>query len=212
MLPSPFTSSTRDNGPNWSLIMEGPGFNMLEHENESDKPRGRSRTVHDWMKVSEYAKPLAMFAFVFGLQVGHLLEHVTLALSGNAFLGPEADTQLFHYAFNTLILFSSAILVRTYSRNPWTYVLLIVAGLHEAEDTTTYVRFVLQSHVLNGLLDASDPGLMGIGGTIGLLPLRAVDLHNLYNGLEWILVTLGFWHEVEAISTGETTSTEELAS
>ena len=27
----------------------------------------------------------------------------------------------------------------------------------------------------------------------------STDLHNLYKGLEWILLALGFWHRTEAV-------------
>lgn len=41
------------------------------------------------------------------------------------------------------------------------------------------------------------PGLLGRGGLVGLSPLERLDLHNVYNGLEVILIQLGLWHEVE---------------
>ncbi len=42
------------------------------------------------------------------------------------------------------------------------------------------------------------PGLLGLGGAIGVIPLGRLDLHDVYNGLEMILIVLGFWNETEA--------------
>ena len=42
------------------------------------------------------------------------------------------------------------------------------------------------------------PGLFGVGGAFGVTPLPRLELHNIYNGVEMILIVLGFWHSSRA--------------
>ncbi|MGH2473134.1 MAG: hypothetical protein ACRDG6_12230 [Candidatus Limnocylindria bacterium] len=45
------------------------------------------------------------------------------------------------------------------------------------------------------------PGLLGLGGAIGVIPIERPDLHNIYNGFEMILMVLGFNFETELALT-----------
>lgn len=148
-------------------------------------------------RVNALIRALGLFALLFWFQVGHMVEHLSLAFRGQPLLGAEADSQLFHLVFNLAIaLLAIAILIR-HPRNPWAYPLALVCVLHEAEDVYVYVRFVATTGALNGAITEGEAGLLGADGALHLLPIQQLDLHNLYNGLEWILVTLGFWHQVD---------------
>jgi hypothetical protein len=130
-----------------------------------------------------------LFAWVFLAQLGHLIEHISVAIQGKALLGSQFDSELSHLLFNGVIAVLSVVLVMVYPRNPWVYPLLVIAVFHGIEHIYIYDQF-LRNGVLNG------PGLLGRGGAIGLIPLDRLDLHNVYNGVEVILMLLGFGHEV----------------
>jgi hypothetical protein len=153
-------------------------------------------------RVGQVLRRLGLFAFVLWLQVGHMIEHLSLALRGVPLLGAEADSQLFHFLFNSAIAVVACVLLFRHPRNPWVYVLAIVALLHESEDLYVYAHYVLASGALNGPITEGETGLLGIGGAIGVIPITQLDLHNIYNGSEWILVTLGFWYELESLELG----------
>jgi len=144
-------------------------------------------------------RALLVFGFAFGLQLGHLVEHLSLAFRGVAFLGPEADSPLTHFVFNTLIAVLAIVLVRSYRGNPWVYPLAIVAFFHELEDGYNYFHFAFATGLLDGPPQLLATGVLARGGVLAVLPVAPVDLHNLYNGLEWILLALGFWHQTEAV-------------
>ena len=94
--------------------------------------------------------------------------------------------------FETLIgaiALLSVVLVLVYPRNPWVYPLVILAIFHGIEHAYIFHQF-MRTGLTNG------PGLLGKGGAIGLVPLERLDLHNVYNGLEVVLMTLGFSLEV----------------
>jgi len=80
--------------------------------------------------------------------------------------------------------------VTAYPRNPWVYPLLVISILHAIEHV-----YIFHMYVQTGV--TSGPGLFGLGGAIGILPLPRIDLHNVYNGVEVILLGLGVWHETE---------------
>ncbi|MGH2473302.1 MAG: hypothetical protein ACRD1T_01160 [Acidimicrobiia bacterium] len=137
--------------------------------------------------------PLAgrwLFAWVFLAQLGHLLEHISVAIQGKALLGAQFDSELSHLLFNGAIAVLSIVLVLVYPRNPWVYPLVVLSIFHGIEHVYIYRQF-LETGVTNG------PGLLGRGGAIGLIPLERLDLHNVYNGLEVILMVLGFWQEAD---------------
>jgi hypothetical protein len=145
--------------------------------------------------------PLAgrwLFAWVFLAQLGHLIEHISVAIQGKPLLGSAFDSELSHLIFNGAIAVLAVVLVLVYPRNPWVYPLVILAIFHGIEHVYIYDQF-LKTGVSNG------PGLLGRGGAIGLIPLDRLDLHNVYNGLELTLMTLGLWHESESCigPTGE---------
>lgn len=150
----------------------------------------------DWLR--SVVRALLAFGLLFSLQLGHLIEHILLVLSGKPFFGQAAQSQMWHFSFNTTIGVVAVIVLLVYRRNPWVYPLVLITSMHGIEDAYRYVQFVIGTGQLDGLLSLADPQLFGIGGRIGLIPLEPTDLHNLWNGLEWILITLGFAHEVEA--------------
>jgi hypothetical protein len=133
---------------------------------------------------------LWLFAFVLLAQLGHLIEHISVAIQGRGLLGPQFDSELSHLLFNGLIAVLALALVVKYPGNPWVYPLLALSLLHAMEHIYIYGQY-LRSGLTNG------PGLFGLGGALGLIPLGRIDLHNAYNGLEIILMCLGLWHEVE---------------
>lgn len=137
--------------------------------------------------------PLAgkwLFAWVFLLQLGHLIEHIAKQLSGAGLFGPSLDTEVSHLIFNGLIAIVSLVLVAVYPHNPWVYPLCVLSVFHGIEHAYIFEQF-LRTGVTNG------PGLFGVGGAFGVIPLDRLDLHNVYNGLEMILMVLGFWTETE---------------
>ena len=138
--------------------------------------------------------PLAgrwLFALVFLAQLGHLIEHVSVAIQGKGLLGPQFDSELSHLLFNGLIAVVSLVLVAVYPRNPWVYPLVILSMFHGVEHAYIFDKFVR-----TGIPNA--PGLLGSDGAIGLIPLNRLELHNVYNGLEMIFMVLGFWNESES--------------
>lgn len=131
-----------------------------------------------------------LFAWAFLAQLGHLIEHIAKQLSGSGLLGPNFDNELSHLVFNGIIALVSLLLVAVYPRNPWVYPLVVLAVLHGIEHVYIYTQF-LQTGISGG------PGLLGQGGAIGVIPLDRVDLHNVYNGVEMVLMVLGFGYETE---------------
>jgi hypothetical protein len=137
--------------------------------------------------------PLAgrwLFAWVFLAQLGHLIEHISVAIQGKGLLGSQFDSELSHLLFNGAIAVLSVVLVLVYPRNPWVYPLVVLAMFHCIEHVYIYDQF-LKTGIVDG------PGLLGRGGAIGVIPLDRLDLHNVYNGFEVIFLTLGLWHEIE---------------
>jgi len=141
-------------------------------------------------ELSAAVRRLSLFGFVFAAQLGHLIEHIAKAISGQGLLGPAADTELTHLLFNGLVAIFALALVWAYPRNPWVYPLVVLSALHGIEHVYIYEQY-LRTGVTNG------PGLFGLGGAIGVIPLDRLDLHNVYNGFEIILMTLGVRYELD---------------
>jgi hypothetical protein len=136
--------------------------------------------------------PLAgkwLFAWVFLAQLGHLIEHISVAIQGKGLLGPQFDSELSHLLFNGLIAIVSVVLVAVYPRNPWVYPLCVLSVFHGIEHVYIFDQF-LRTGVTDG------PGLFGMGGAFGVIPLERLDLHNVYNGMELILIALGLQGEI----------------
>lgn len=131
-----------------------------------------------------------LFALVFMAQLGHLGEHIAVAIQGKALLSPQFDSELSHLLFNGAIAVVSILLMLVYPRNPWVYVLMVLSVFHGIEHVYIFNEFV-KTGVSNG------PGLLGLGGAFGVIPLDRLDLHNVYNGFEVIFLTLGLWDEIE---------------
>lgn len=133
---------------------------------------------------------LGLFAYVFLAQLGHLVEHISVAIQGRGLLGPQFDSEISHLMFNSLIAVLSFALVAVFPRNPWVYPLAVLSAFHGIEHVYIFEQF-MRTGLTNG------PGLLGRGGAIGLIPVERLDLHNIYNGVEVILLQLGLWYEVE---------------
>jgi hypothetical protein len=133
-------------------------------------------------------RALLSFGFVFTLQIGHVFEHIAKTLTGQGLLGAQADSEVSHLFFNSLILVLSLRLVYVYPRNFWVYPLAVVCAFHAVEHVYIFEQY-LRTGEVNG------PGLLGQGGAFGLFPIERLDLHNIYNGVELILMALGFQHE-----------------
>lgn len=143
---------------------------------------------------------LGLFVYVFAAQLGHLIEHISVALRGAPLLGSQFDSEVSHLVFNGLIAVLALALVAVFPRNPWVYPLATLSVFHSIEHVYIFEQW-LRTGIANG------PGLLGQGGAFGLIPLPRVDLHNVYNGLEVVLLAAGFWNEVEAANdkmSGET--------
>jgi hypothetical protein len=156
---------------------------------------GGTRALYGWTVAGVRKGPLSgrwLFAWVFLAQLGHLIEHISKAIQGQGLLGAQFDSELSHLLFNGAIGILSIALVLVYPRNPWVYPLLAVAIFHGSEHVYIYDQFLK-----TGLSDG--PGLLGLGGAIGVIPLDRVDLHNVYNGVEMILMVLGFNYETELL-------------
>src|SRR6266571_3873810 len=135
--------------------------------------------------------PLAgrwLFAWVFLAQLGHLIEHISVRLQGRGLLGASFDSELSHLLFNGFIAIVSLVLVLVYPRNPWVYPLALLTFFHGIEHV-----YIFDQYLRTG--QANGPGLLGRGGAIGIIPLDRIDLHNIYNGVEVILMVLGLQHE-----------------
>jgi hypothetical protein len=134
-------------------------------------------------------------AWIFGVvmlaQIGHLIEHIAVKVQGSGLLGTTFDNELSHLLFNGVIALWAVVLVVTYPRNPWVYPLVVLSLVHGVEHIYIFAEFV-RLGVSNG------PGVLARGGVVGIIPLVREDLHNVYNGLEAILMVLGFSHEVHA--------------
>lgn len=139
---------------------------------------------------------LGFFGFVFASQIGHLSEHILVRLTGSAVLGAAANSEETHLVFNGLVALWSLVLVWSFRRNGWVYLLAILAVLHGIEHA-----YIYEQYLRTGITDG--PGLLGFGGAIGLIPLARVDLHNIYNGFELILIALGFQSEIDATLSRE---------
>lgn len=137
-----------------------------------------------------------LFVWVLLAQLGHLSEHISVAVSGRALLGPGFESEESHLLFNGAIALLAVVLVLLLPRNPWVYPLAALSIFHGIEHAYIYGEF-LRTGISGG------PGLLGLGGAIGVIPLDRLDLHNVYNGLEMILIVLGFWEETEVLLAGE---------
>jgi hypothetical protein len=89
--------------------------------------------------------------------------------------------------------------VLVYPRNPWVYPLLVLAIFHGIEHV-----YIFKEFLKTGISDG--PGLLGRGGAIGVIPIDRLDLHNIYNGFEMSMMTLGFWNETELLLEEEETT------
>lgn len=163
------------------------------------------------LQTRESVRALLLFGVVFWLQIGHLIEHLSLAFAGRALLGPEADSQLTHFAFNVAIGILSVLLVIRYPHNPWVIPLAAIALLHMAEDSYNYIQFVETAGKLNGPAASVGAGLLGSAGRLEVFPIEQVDLHNAFNGLEWILIVLGLAHEIDAVTTPSAAGSASLS-
>jgi hypothetical protein len=137
-----------------------------------------------------------LFGWVFLAQFGHLIEHIAKQLTGSGLLGTAFDSEASHLVFNSAVAVMSILLVLVYPRNPWVYPLCALSLFHGIEHVYIFQAF-LKTGVSNG------PGLLGLGGVIGLIPLDRLDLHNVYNGFEMIFLVLGLWNETEILLTQE---------
>ena len=97
-----------------------------------------------------------------------------------------------HFLFNGAIAILSIVLIAVYPRNPWVYPLCAISLFHESEHVYIFSQY-LQTGITGG------PGLLGLGGLWGIFPIPRLQLHNIYNGFEVILLTLGFIFETETL-------------
>ncbi len=137
-------------------------------------------------------------------QLGHLVEHISVALQGRPLLGPQFDTELSHLLFNGVIAIVSLLLVAVYPRNIWVYPLALLCMFHGLEHIYIFDGF-MRTGLSNG------PGLLGLGGAFGVIPLDRIDLHNVYNGMEMTLIALGLWGETDSLLAPDRVRAERSA-
>jgi len=137
--------------------------------------------------LSRLHGPLALFYVLVVTQTAHLLEHVVqmtqihiLRLGGVEARGVfgALDVEWVHFLWNTWVLATVLLLLRSFRNNRWLWVTAWLAVWHEAEHVVVFSTYLLTGQ-------AGTPGLLGQGGLVaGGLPLRRSDLHFLYNLIE----------------------------
>jgi hypothetical protein len=60
-----------------------------------------------------------LFGVVFAARLGHLGEHISVAIQGHGPLGSAFDSELSLFLFNGAIAILSVVLMAVYSRNSW---------------------------------------------------------------------------------------------
>jgi hypothetical protein len=110
---------------------------------------------------------LAFFFILVVTQGAHVLEHVAqmvqihlLGLSGlqaRGILG-MLDIEWVHFLWNAWVLLCAVLLVFLYRKNPWLWVLLVLAVWHEMEHVSIMSVFLRTGHV-------GAPGLLAQGGS-----------------------------------------------
>jgi hypothetical protein len=149
-----------------------------------------------WPRMAAFVRRpgsrLWLFGFVFAAQLGHLGEHISVAILGYGLLGPAFDSEWSHFLFNGAIAILSVVLIAVYPRNPWVYPLCAISLFHEAEHV-----YILSQYLQTGA--TGGPGLLGLGGLWGIVPITRWQLHNIYNGFEVVLLMLGFIYETETL-------------
>jgi hypothetical protein len=133
-----------------------------------------------------------LFLYALIAQFGHLIEHIAKQLTGAGLLGPAFDSELSHILFNTVIAAIALVLLVIHPRNPWVYPLCVLSVIHGLEHV-----YIFEQYLRTGAVDG--PGLLGQGGAFGIIPIPRIELHNIYNGLEMILIALGFSYETEVM-------------
>jgi hypothetical protein len=126
------------------------------------------------------------------LQIGHVIEHISMVVLGRALLGPQFDSEISHFVFNTGIALLALYLIAIRRSNPWLYPLAAIAVLHGAEHA-----FILEEYIRTG--NVAGPGLIGAGGLIEIFPIQRMALHNTYNGLELVLMVMGLHTEIQPL-------------
>lgn len=136
---------------------------------------------------------LALFEVVLISQIGHFIEHLVqmyqihlLGLKGVAARGifGQLDVEWVHFLFNTYLLIAFLLLVLKFRKNPWLWVTVVVALIHEFEHL-----YIMRNYFITGKQGL--PGLLGRGGVIDI-PLLRADVHFLYNLVESVPMMLAF--------------------
>ena len=130
------------------------------------------------------------------LQLLHQGEHVVqvvqlLVTGGNVDLSQGVVTRLnqeiVHAVWTTIVWVGCIALFRHLGRNPWLWLLLVAASLHEVEHLYLLFAWLNPGIYLHG-------GINGVFATHGLIggPLQRPYLHFLYNLVETVLL-VGAW-------------------
>ena len=135
-----------------------------------------------------------------------MLEHVAqmvqihlLGLSGlqaRGILG-MLDIEWVHFIWNAWVLLCAVLLVLLFRKNPWLWVLLVIAVWHEIEHVSIMSVFLRTGH-------PGAPGLLAHGGAIGGgLPLSRPDLHFYYNLLEELVLIIAYLSQIRRLPLAE---------
>ncbi len=142
---------------------------------------------------------LALFYVLVITQGGHFLEHVAQMVQIHLHLqGADArgifgalDIEWVHFIWNTWVIIAVILLLRHFSRNPWLWLTLLLAGWHEMEHA-----YIMSVYLATGR--AGTPGLLSQGGAIGGgLPLVRPDLHFFYNLFETLPLLMAFVYQLK---------------
>jgi hypothetical protein len=132
----------------------------------------------------------------------HFLEHVAqmvqihlLGLSGLQARGifGMLDIEWVHFIWNSWVLLCAVLLVFLFRKNPWLWVLLVIAAWHEMEHV-----YIMSVYLHTGHPGA--PGLLAHGGALGGgLPLSRPDLHFFYNLLEELVLIIAYLYQIRRL-------------
>lgn len=143
----------------------------------------------------------AVFGVFVLLEVAHLGEHsvqVLQLLSNHGVLARshgvfgQLDFEIVHFGWDTLVWLGICVLLGRFGReNPWLWVSLAAASLHEVEHLYLFwLRWVDVTFYNNG----GYAGIMGRGGVVGS-PLGRPYLHFAYNVVVVVPLVIAFWDQ-----------------
>ncbi len=152
----------------------------------------------------------AFFAAITLLQIGHLGEHTVQVAQMFIFNGDLSrahgvfgalDFETVHFVWDGIVWIGLGVLVvRFGARNPWLWISLATASLHEIEHIYLFTIYRVDPTYYS---DGGFEGIMGFGGLVGS-PLWRPYLHFAYNVTVIVPLLIAFWLQSKQVyrSTG----------